>query len=102
MLNNAYFNYREGRNGNEDTKRSVNIRILFNGSPTDYDIIRKSIQEDMRRRNPEAQAWLSCLKTVASPVKAGYLFHSVPFFDISPLIHRVIDIIYEETENHIK
>eukprot|EP00957_Ditylum_brightwellii_P172311 13117780-Ditylum_brightwellii.AAC.1 len=102
MLINAYFNFQEDRNGNEDTKRSINIIILFNRPTTDCDIIRKSIQEDTRRRNPMAQAWLSCLQIVACPVNAGYLFYSVCSFEISPLIHQVIDIIYEETENHIK
>eukprot|EP00957_Ditylum_brightwellii_P142594 10864231-Ditylum_brightwellii.AAC.1 len=45
---------------------------------------------------------MSHLQTVASPVKVGHLFYSVPTFDINPLVNRVINIIYDETENIVE
>eukprot|EP00957_Ditylum_brightwellii_P211961 15366810-Ditylum_brightwellii.AAC.2 len=103
LMNNAYLNFREKKNSkDEDRKRSVNVRFLFNGSCEDRDAIRKEFQDQIKRINPEAQVWMSRLQTVASPVKVGYLFYSAPSFVISPLINRIIDIIYEETGNFIE
>eukprot|EP00957_Ditylum_brightwellii_P142226 10835616-Ditylum_brightwellii.AAC.1 len=66
-MNNAYFNFRKNKQGGENKRRSVNIRLLFNGSTEDRETIHSQLQEDLRRSNPEYQVWLSRLQTVANP-----------------------------------
>eukprot|EP00957_Ditylum_brightwellii_P195472 14893491-Ditylum_brightwellii.AAC.1 len=42
------------------------------------------------------QVWMALLQTCANATKVGYIFYSVPTFDLNPLIQRVSVIIKGE------
>eukprot|EP00957_Ditylum_brightwellii_P190905 14536479-Ditylum_brightwellii.AAC.1 len=86
----------ENKQEGETKRRSMKIRLLFNGSKEDRETICSQLQEDLRRSNPECQVWLSRLQTVANPVRVGRIFYSAVAFDMKPMMTRILDALIAE------
>jgi hypothetical protein len=102
LAHNGFFNHRTTKEGKTNTRRSVSIRILYNGLDSERETIRKNLQESIRNRDKDAQVWLSRLQTCANPSKVGRIFYSTASFDLSPIAKRISNVIYKETNRPIE
>eukprot|EP00957_Ditylum_brightwellii_P154484 11756846-Ditylum_brightwellii.AAC.1 len=102
LLKNVYFNIHTRKDGTESKKRSINIRILYNGEPEDRKKIRRYLQKQLRTKGINVQVWLSCLQTCAQPMKARRIIYSATIFKISQFVKNVLEIIYKEKRINIK
>eukprot|EP00957_Ditylum_brightwellii_P190814 14526571-Ditylum_brightwellii.AAC.1 len=70
--------------GARTQQRSISICILFNGLESDRESIRRTMQEELRKKDKDAQVWLSRLQSCSNPSRVGPIFYPTPFFNLPP------------------
>eukprot|EP00957_Ditylum_brightwellii_P066195 5023274-Ditylum_brightwellii.AAC.1 len=60
------------------------------------------MQNETLKFDSNTQVWSARLHACASPSRVGKAFYSTATFDISPFIHRVMEVIRDERSQEIE
>eukprot|EP00957_Ditylum_brightwellii_P193570 14740458-Ditylum_brightwellii.AAC.1 len=103
LVHNGFFNKRIHRaKKTPDRRRSISIRVLYNGLTTDRESSRKTLQEELCQYDKTAPVWLSRIQTCANPSSFGHIFYSATVFDLDLFLQNVSKVIQEKTKQDIE
>eukprot|EP00957_Ditylum_brightwellii_P044085 3345134-Ditylum_brightwellii.AAC.1 len=86
LLNNAYFGHNGKKGASNNTRRTCNIRILFDSMEEDKSRVKQQFSDELRNIDSRNQVWLSILQTSTNSTRVGQIFYSAPNFDVSPIL----------------
>ena len=80
----------------------MHIRLIFNRSPEDHNLLRRHIKKSLQAFHPNSQVRKAKLQTCPENPKVGFIMYSDNTLQVNLLVNNVLSVIKKEKDLDIE